>query len=418
MKEKKIKILWFALTPCGAIEHLNSNLQGCGWLSALENRLACTGEVELHICFLWDTDLHFFSIDGVTYHPVRRMRMRTVLLDKLLGKRFRQNPVQSYSEVISRVNPDLIHVHGTEEDFGLIQSVTKLPVIISIQGILTNICCKYFSGISQLKFLMHEKIIDHLKLRSVLSIFWVFKMNAKREKNILTMTRHVIGRTEWDRRSVALMAPNAKYHHGDEILRAPFYDGAWSQQYFSSTLRIVTVSGVAPYKGFETIINVAHILQEQVGFDFVWSVVGLSSDDTVVKTVYKYLGPNVKVKPLGKLTDKDIRDLLLDSDIFCQVSHIENSPNSLCEAMLLGMPIIASFAGGTDSILLAGVEGILLQDGDPWSMAGAIVELSRNFNMAVKIGKAAGIRAKERHNPDKIVSDLLATYRQVTNHKA
>jgi len=80
--------------------------------------------------------------------------------------------------------------------------------------------------------------------------------------------------------------------------------------------------------------------------------------------------------------------------------------------MLLGMPIVATFAGGTDSMLCAG-EGLLVQDGDPWSMAGSILELSRDFGRAAKFGQAARTRALVRHDPVSIVNELILTYRRI-----
>lgn len=408
-----MKILWFTNTPCGASEQLSPNSQGGGWLSSLEKQFATSGKLDLHICFHWDTNISPFSNGGVTYHPVRRYKTKQILLDHFLGGYFQQNPVQAYLEVISRVKPDLIHVHGTEEAFGLIQSATDIPVIISIQGILSNYLNKYFSGISLLRFLLSENIFNHVRLKSILTNYLIFRTNAKRERIILSTVKHIIGRTEWDRRSTAVLAPNACYYHGDEILRSPFYDGTWSRYKFSQPFRIVTVLSGAPYKGFETIVQVSKILLNNIGFNFIWSVVGLSQNDPVVRVVNNWLGEQSQVQLLGTRTGDAIRDILLDSDVFCQVSHIENSPNGLCEAMLLGMPIIASFAGGTDSILCAGREGILVQDGDSWSIAGAILELSRDLESATKMGIAAKYRAMARHNPNKIASELLLTYKQV-----
>lgn len=40
-------------------------------------------------------------------------------------------------------------------------------------------------------------------------------------------------------------------------------------------------------------------------------------------------------------------------------SHIENSPNNLCEAMILGMPCIATDAGGTSTLLSNMKDGLL-----------------------------------------------------------
>ena len=212
---------------------------------------------------------------------------------------------------------------------------------------------------------MGERIIDHLKLKSALSTYFIFRANAKRERKILSMAKHVIGRTNWDRCTTAVLAPNAQYHHGDEILRDSFFNAVWSKHSFSSPLRIVTVSSGSPYKGLETVLEASRILKEKIGLSFTWTVVGLSADDDLVNVVLKWLGTQEEVQFMGTCSGDGIRNILLDSDIFCQVSHIENSPNSLCEAMLLGMPIVATFAGGTDSMLCAG-EGLLVKDGDPW----------------------------------------------------
>ena len=92
---------------------------------------------------------------------------------------------------------------------------------------------------------------------------------------------------------------------------------------------------------------------------------------------------------------------------------IENSPNNLCEAMILGMPCIATYAGGTGSLLRDKEDGILVQDGDPWSMAGAILELWENSETSSRLGGNARIRALKRHDPLQVVTDLVSIYNNI-----
>jgi len=99
-------------------------------------------------------------------------------------------------------------------------------------------------------------------------------------------------------------------------------------------------------------------------------------------------------------------------------SHIENSPNNLCEAMILGMPCVATFAGGTSSMLKDGEEGILIQDGDPWAMAGSILEMRGSSEAAVSMGIKARLSALKRHCKDDIVSQLLDTYQIVIKQQS
>ena len=81
--------------------------------------------------------------------------------------------------------------------------------------------------------------------------------------------------------------------------------------------------------------------------------------------------------------------------------------------MILGMPCVATFVGGTGSILKDGEEGILVQDGDPWAMAGAIVELKNNPQKAVEHGQTARARALKRHDKVTVVKDLIKVYETI-----
>ena len=107
--------------------------------------------------------------------------------------------------------------------------------------------------------------------------------------------------------------------------------------------------------------------------------------------------------------------ILSKANIYCQVSHIENSPNSLCEAMLVGKPIVATFAGGTSSLLENMKEGLLVQEGDFYSIAGAIKEFVTNHVLANECAKNARLKAIKRHDKKKIVNDLVTVYNRILN---
>ena len=86
--------------------------------------------------------------------------------------------------------------------------------------------------------------------------------------------------------------------------------------------------------------------------------------------------------------------------------------------MILGMPCIATDVGGTSSLLCNKKDGLLIQDGDPWSLAGAIIELKNNYEKAIEYGVNARKKAIERHNPAKIVSDLIDIYNDIIDDNA
>ena len=62
------------------------------------------------------------------------------------------------------------------------------------------------------------------------------------------------------------------------------------------------------------------------------------------------LGISEHIEFTGMLDEKAMCDRYLKSNLFVCCSAIENSPNSLGEAQLLGMPYVASFVGGVPEI--------------------------------------------------------------------
>ena len=173
--------------------------------------------------------------------------------------------------------------------------------------------------------------------------------------------------------------------------------------------------GEALFKGFETLCQTLYILKK-MGIDIEWRVVGISKTgllNRVVKRKLKELYPDKALVLLGNLMEEDLVEKMLEADIYVMPSHIENSPNSLCEAMILGMPCITTMAGGSSSLLKDKEEGLLIQDGDPWSMAGAILELIHDPVKTEAYGLKARKKALHRHNPGQIVDDLLNIYKEV-----
>lgn len=81
--------------------------------------------------------------------------------------------------------------------------------------------------------------------------------------------------------------------------------------------------------------------------------------------------------------------------------------------MLLGVPCIATFAGGTGSMLSDKEQGLLIQDGDPWAMAGAILEFMSNPELAQNLGAKARELAHQKHNPERIAKDIMNVYKKI-----
>lgn len=415
-----MKILWLANTPCGAGEKLPSKTYGGGWLNSLEEQLVSFDEIELSVCFYWKKRIKPFHYKKTTYYPIPRINNRTLLnriYNILFNKIYNDKKnIEDLKKIIEIVQPDLIHIHGTEYNFGLIQTYTKIPIVISIQGILNAIKEKYFSGIPLCNTYWNEGLIPKLFRNSIIPTKNKIKKRADNEKIALLKAKHIIGRTDWDKRVTSILAPNSTYYIGNEILRDSFYEKPWNKEQTDNPVQIVTTISNGLYKGLETIIKTAKILTESSSFQFKWIIIGQNEKSYIAKLMKHYLNADyqkLSIEFVGVKNEVEVKEIYINSDIYCQASHIENSPNSLCEAMLLGMPVIASFAGGTSSLLKDKTEGIIVQEGEPYSLAGAIKELVDNFQLARMYGKAAREKAIERHDKNKISNKILSIYNSI-----
>lgn len=417
-----MKVLWFSLTSCGSVRRFNQQTLNGSWMISLEDGLKKQEAIDLSVAYLSPVEEQDFFFEGVHYYPICLPVSKNPIVRVLQRKRsFRKTDVKMLPlmlEVVRECAPDIIHIHGTEERFGMIQDYVKdIPIVFSIQGLIAPYLGKYFSGMPLAEMKKYESWYDRVRNVSFLDDYKSFRYRAPRELHFLRNARYIMGRTFWDRDITGGINPERKYFVVNEALRPPFYVKRWNKTGFGQErLTLVSTISGGIYKGFETALLTAALLKRYAPFGFEWIVAGYGPDSKWVRIACKITGLDYRklnIRLLGRVDADKLSDLLIGSDIYCHVSHIENSPNSVCEAMLVGMPVIASFAGGTASLLENGKEGVLVQDGDPYVLAGAIVDLQQDFSKAKAYGEAARKRAVVRHDMNRIIGELTDAYREI-----
>jgi glycosyltransferase involved in cell wall biosynthesis len=414
-----MKVLWFSNTPANSEQMLNDGQVRAGWLSSLDNELQ--EQVELHVAFYYPKLTQSFKYKKTTYHPIgfKHWKIKAIL-NRFSGKIVDDENLNRYLEIINKVNPDIIHIHGTENTFGCILGKTKVPIIVTIQGILSIIYYHFPNGIDRkyfnwIPYSLNNNIKANFFLTSFKHMFNLVKVSKEIEIKNLKNAEMIIGRTKWDYLASRSLAPNSKYYHNDEMLRSSFYLNQWN---FHNRQNIIIHStiGDQPIKGFLTIVNAILFLKNAGLNNFVWQVAGLNANSTmarIARKIHKSSFPAENIIYLGNQDENELILAMKNADIFVMASHIENSSNSLCEAMILGMPCVATFAGGTGSLLSGDGDGILIQDNDPIAMAGAILEFCNNKKLAIKYGEEARKKALIRHSKEKIINDLMLIYNNV-----
>ena len=175
---------------------------------------------------------------------------------------------------------------------------------------------------------------------------------------------------------------------------------------------ITTTISHPPYKGFDLVLKTAYILKVEMGLDFEWNVFGNVSP----KFWEKHTGINhndVNVVLCGVASAQVLRESLLQSALYFHPSYVENSPNRVAEAQILGTPVVATNVGGTSSMIEHNKTGLLFPATDPYMGVSCILNIIEKPDWGANIGNAAKEKAILRHDKKKIIEELITTYNQI-----
>lgn len=388
------------------------------WVQALREELAVLpGAPELVLC---------------GYTPQVRASQRRVLSGTACLALPAAGGKQALARALAEERPDLVLLFGTESEHALwvLECFDPARILVYIQG-LAGPCGQHMADGLPPRFLRRQPFKEALAGRTggatVRQLAARLTARGEREKQVLALARHVLGRTGWDKAYCEQHAPAAQYYPLGEILRQPFYAGGWRRQ-GCIPHRIFVSQGNLPLKGLHRAIEALPALLRDFP-DAALFVAGWPPPDKgpllrpAMRWLAEYpgylaalagrLGVADRVHYTGVLDADAMREEFLKSETYLLCSSIENSPNSLGEAMLLGMPCAAGAVGGVPSLLVHGAEGVLFDPEAPGALAAALAGLWSDPARAAALGAAARSRALADHNGPAIAAQLLAICRQV-----
>lgn len=409
-----MRVLWFTNTP-SLFESSQRGYNGGGWISALESEFSKNDKYDLGVGFFHNSKSFKIRRGNTIYYPIS---FYSTFIQKIrhffLYEKCDNQEVRYYLKIIDDFKPDLIHVFGSELSFGLVSKYSNVPVVIHIQGILNP----FLNAIFPPNYSIYNEWIygikSPLRFLRFLTGYRYFKHNAKREITIIENCKFFMGRTEWDMSVVKLLSPKSKYFLCNEMLRDDFYLASLGNKGVNSSFSIVTTISPSTYKGYDVILKTIKIIKKfSPEFSFTWNIVGI----TQYKNFDREFGleHSDSIKFLGRLDAQELLDLLELSDLYVHPTYIDNSPNSICEAQMLSLPVIATNVGGVSSLIDNGSTGILVPANDPYMLASKIVSLSLNSSELVRIGLNGYEAARRRHDKSRILEQIEKSYNHILN---
>lgn len=101
------------------------------------------------------------------------------------------------------------------------------------------------------------------------------------------------------------------------------------------------------------------------------------------------------------------------ANVFVSSSTIENSSNSITEAMMVGTPVIASYVGGTPSLIEHKKTGFLYPCDASYLLAYYVISIFEDDEMAIRLSHNAYHVMKMRHDREKILHQLRTIYDEI-----
>jgi glycosyltransferase involved in cell wall biosynthesis len=392
-----IRIVWLApyavplLEPAIQLARRTACFHPASWLVHLSRALAALPGVDLHIVTLSQlvASSQVARVENVTFHVLKcgipftnRGFPPWLPVDLLTGFTFE---IGSLLKEVAAIQPDVVHAHGTEAAYALAAVRTGRPCVVSIQGVVNEICRA--------------------------NPTFRFRVVARLERSVLQNARFFMCRTNFDSGYVSSLNPQAKIFKIHEAMNPLFFANDWND---ADGARVLFVGSLVEHKGLPLLLQAMGRVKERIPHCQL-RVVGLGSESMLaqMRTLVDRLGFSANVEFLGFQTPEQIARHQRECQVFVLPSRIENSPNTLAEAMVSGMPVIATRVGGVPSMIEDGVTGVLVPQDDATTLATEIVELLQHPEERRHLGENARCVARERHAPSAVATATRQAYEEI-----
>lgn len=416
-----MKILWTVnLIPSEVSVKLGKTAEVLGgWVESMAGQLRKNSDVELGIVCKCEENINFIeTINGITYFSL--YYTSSTSLSELEAK---------CDKIVSDFKPDIINIEGTEFLHARAMQLTakkhSIPSVVSLQGILNG---QYVYQCGQLQ------IDDMMFSKSLTEIFsaWImhlrktkwYKPRMKSEKEIIENADYILGRTTWDRAHSYAINPKAKYYPCSRILRAPFYTEKWSAGKMERH-SIYVGNGYNALKGLHFVVMaLPYLIMEYPDVKvYVAGYKPYQENDkrSVLKKGYAAylkkliydLGVQDHIEFTGPLKAQQVAERLSKVNAYVLCSTIENSPNTLGEAMMVGTPCVAAYVGGVSDMAEDGKEALFYRNDDPKLLAWNLKRIFDSNELALSLSDAGKKKALITHDAQRNAQMLMDAYRDI-----
>ncbi|MBO5199775.1 MAG: glycosyltransferase family 4 protein [Clostridia bacterium] len=414
-----MKVLWIVNMVLPELaEHLGVQTSPSGtWMIDLSNKIAADDNIELAVACVFGNEFKRIEHNQKIYYLLPGGGKQLLFYNKNFS---------TYWEQIEKdFCPDLVHIHGTEYSHSIsyMRRFPEKKYLLTIQGIISKIAEKNDGELTFWQKLRYRTLFDNLHFKGMFESKLLMKKNSKYEKEIISRCSYATGRTDWDKFFMQSVNKELKYFRVNYNLRDEFYKSdKWSMENIDRHTIYASNSPQTPFKGGHIALKALAIVKEKYP-DVKMRILSAKDADGNIKVRVGY--SKYCHKLIGKFALKDNLEFLprqnaegvinvMKTSHLCVIpSSMENASATLREAMHIGTPCLASYRGGMTHLLKDGISGFFFDFNEHEYLAGRIIELFENDDLAVKFSKNAIKDAETMHDRVKNIKDMIDVYNKI-----
>lgn len=409
-----MKVLWLSNRLFSPVPDSSSGT----WLTVMGNALAASGEVQL-------ANISQDKVGAITRCDCNGIAQWAVPYDNLKNDGLPpQKTVEAIQKAVAEFSPDLIHVWGTECYWGLLTARQLLPgrALLDMQGLKYACAQAYYGGLTFTELLRCIGPKELLLPKS--SIFLTrrsFQNWGRFEAEMIRGHRYVSTQSDWIRSHVAAITGSAQVFETGILLRPEFLAAKpWTPPAAGLPTFFTSCGCSTAYKGLHTVLHALAIVKHRHP-GVVLNVAGhrprtglrRSGYEHYVEREVRALGLSDHVRWLGPLDAGGLIREMCRASAVVVPSFVESYSLAMAEAMSLGAPTVASYAGAMPELAKHEESALFFPPGDAMFCASLLARLVSPDGKAERIGRNARVAALQRHAPEPVVRRQMQIYHAV-----
>lgn len=327
--------------------------------------------------------------------------------------------VEAILKAAEEFAPDLVHVWGAETFWGLLSARGHLKplALLEMQGLKSAIARDFFGGLNLWQRARCTGLREILRRQTMSAARGTFLEWVPREREMIRGHRYVTTQSDWMEQQVRAVSDGAEISRTELILRPEFYAGGkWSN--LGGARIFCSAAYAAPFKGLHVAIRALARLKQRIP-EVQLRIAGPRPTAGVRRDGYlawvdgeaRRLRVHDRVVWLGPIEANRIVEELQTCSAMVVPSFVESYCLAMAEAMLIGVPCVAAFTGGTTHLAIDGQSALFFAPNDDSWCATQLERTLTSPSLASSLSDRAYLTARQRHDPERIAARQAQLYR-------